>query len=255
MVLSDIIGSLNFFYTLLSKEEFWQEIKEFNHDFFNKVFSRLGWDPVKGEKSTTALLRGQIISSLGRLGDEEIIAESKSRFSNLLKTGQLNPDLRGSIYSIIAWSGDAFTYQKMLDLYRKAPTQEEMVRLLSSLANFQDKKLLSKTLSFTLSKEVRTQNLFQPIARMVTNPQGKELVWPWIKQNWKGIVSRFGVGNPLLNRIIGSVSIEADLEKEKEIERFFTKHHVPGTEMKLAQTLERIRIHARFVQSVRKEFS
>ncbi len=255
VVLSDIIGSLNFFYTLLSKEEFWQEIKEFNLAFFNKVFSKLGWDAVKDEKPTTSLLRGQIISSLGRLEDKEIILEAKSRFSNLLKKGQLNPDLRSPIYSTIAWSGDASTYQKMLGLYRKAPTQEEMVRLLSSLANFQDKKLLTKTLSFTLSKEVRTQNLFQPIARMVTNPQGKELVWPWIKQNWKSIVSRFGVGNPLLNRIIGSVSVEADLGKEREIKKFFTKHHVPGTEMKLAQTLERIRIHARFIQSVRKEFS
>ena len=254
VVLSDIIGSLNFFYTALSKEKFWQEIKEFNLDFFNKIFARLGWDTVKGEKSTTALLRGQVISSLGRLDDEKIISEAKSRFSKLLKTGQLNPDLRGPVYSIIAWSGDASTYQKILGLYRKAPTQEEMVRLLSSLANFKDKKLLAKTLSFTLSKEVRTQNLFQPIARMVTNPYGKELVWPWIKQNWKGIVSRFGVGNPLLNRIVGSVSIEADLEKEKEIKRFFTKHHVPGTEMKLAQTLERIRIHARFIHNVRKEF-
>lgn len=255
VVLSDIIGSLNFLYTILSKEEFWQEIKEFNLEFFNKIFARLGWDTVKGEKSTTALLRGQVISSLGRLEDEEIIAEAKSRFSNLLKTDQLNPDLRGHVYSIIAWSGDSFAYQKILGLYRKAPTQEEMVRLLSSLANFQDKKLLSRTLLFTLSKEVRTQNLFQPISRMVTNPYGKELVWPWIKQNWKGIVSRFGVGNPLLNRIIGSVSIEADLEKEKEIKRFFTRYHVPGTEMKLAQTLERIRIHARFIQNVRKEFS
>ncbi|CUR52346.1 Membrane alanine aminopeptidase N [Nitrosotalea devaniterrae] len=255
IVLSDIIASLNFFYIILSKEEFWNEIKEFNHDFFNKVFSRLGWDQVKGEKSTTALLRGQVISSLGRLEDEEIVAEAKSRFANLLKTGQLHPDLRGPVYSVIAWTGDSSTYQKMLGLYRKAPTQEEMVRLLSSLANFQDKKLLSKTLLFTLSKEVRTQNLFQPIARMVINPQGKELVWPWIKQNWKGIVSRFGVGNPLLNRIIGSVSIEADFEKEKEIKKFFTKHHVPGTEMKLAQTLERIRIHARFSQNTRKEFN
>jgi tricorn protease interacting factor F2/3 len=255
VVLSDIIGSLNFLYTILSKEEFWQEIKEFNLDFFNKIFERLGWDTVKGEKSTTTLLRGQVISSLGRLEDEKIIAEAKSRFSNLLKTGQLNPDLRGPVYSIIAWSGDSTAYQKILGLYRKAPTQEEMVRLLSSLANFQDKKLLTKTLSFTLSKEVRTQNLFQPISRMVTNPYGKELVWPWIKQNWKGIVSRFGVGNPLLNRIVGSVSIETDLEKEKEIKRFFTRHHVPGTEMKLAQTLERIRIHARFIQNVRKEFS
>jgi tricorn protease interacting factor F2/3 len=255
VVLSDIINSLNFFYILLSKEKFWEEIKDFNHSFFNKIFARLGWDPVKGEKSTTALLRGQVISSLGKLEDEEIIKEAKSRFSNLLKTGQLNPDLRGPVYSIIAWNGDSSTYQKILDLYRKAPTQEEMVRLLSSLANFKDKKLLSKTLSFILTKEVRTQNIFQPISRMVTNPQGKELVWPWIKQNWKGIVSRFGVGNPLLNRIIGSVSIETDLEREKEIKKFFTKHHVPGTDMKLAQTLERIRIHASFVQSLRKEFN
>lgn len=255
VVLSDIIGSLNFLYTMLSKEEFWQEIKEFNLDFFNKIFEKLGWDTAKGEKSTTTLLRSQVISSLGRLEDEKIIAEATSRFSNLLKTGQLDPDLRGPVYSIIAWSGDSGTYQKILGLYRKAPTQEEMVRLLSSLANFQDKKLLARTLAFTLSKEVRTQNLFQPIARMVTNPYGRELVWPWIKQNWKGIVSRFGVGNPLLNRIVGSVSIEADLEKEKEIKRFFTRHHVPGTEMKLAQTLERIRIHARFIQSARKEFS
>jgi tricorn protease interacting factor F2/3 len=255
VVLSDIISSLNFFYILLSGEQFWDEIKEFNHAFFNKVFARLGWDQAKEEKSTTALLRGQVISSLGRLEDPEIVAEAKLRFANLLKTGQLNPDLRGPVYSIIAWTGDSTTYQKMLGLYRKAPTQEEMVRLLSSLANFQDKKLLSKTLLFTLSKEVRTQNLFQPIARMVTNPQGKELVWPWIKQNWKGIVSRFGAGNPLLNRIIGSVSIEADFEKEREIKKFFTRHHVPGTEMKLAQTLERVRIHARFTQSTKKEFN
>ncbi len=254
VVLSDIIGSLNFFYIILSKEKFWNEIKEFNLDFFNKVFAKLGWNPLNGEKPTNSLLRSQVISSLGRLEDQDIVTEAKSRFANLLKTGNLNPDLRGPVYSIIAWTGDSSTYQKMLGLYRKAPTQEEMVRLLSSLANFQDKKLLSKTLVFTLSKEVRTQNIFQPIARMVTNPQGKELVLPWIKQNWKGIVSRFGVGNPLLNRIIGSTSIEADFAKEKEIKNFFAKHHVPGTEMKLAQTLERIRIHARFIQSVRKEF-
>lgn len=254
VVLSDIVSSLNFLYTLLSKEEFWPEIKEFNHTFFSKIFDKLGWDPIEGEKPTNALLRNQIISSLGRLENEEITLEAKSRFSNLLKSGALNPDLRAAVYSTIAWGGDSTTHKKMVDMYRKAPTQEEMVRLLGSLASFQDKKLLTKTLTFTLSKEVRTQNLFHPISKMVANPEGKDLVWPWIKKNWKGIVSRFGVGNPLLNRIIGSVSIESDMKKEEEIRRFFTKNHVPGTEMKLAQTLERIRIYARFVENVRKEF-
>ncbi len=254
VVLSDLVGFLNFLYVTLSEEKFWDEIKEFNQYFMNVVFHRMGWDPVKGEKPTQALLRNTLISSLGKLDDKEICEEAKRRFSNLLKHNSLNPDLRSAVYSTVAWSGDLKTYQQLVAMYHKASTQEEKVRLLGSLANFKEKKLLARTLAFTLSKEVRTQNLFVPIARMITNPYGKELIWPWIRKNWKDLVAKFGVGNPLLNRIVGSVSVMSTMEKEREVRRFFAKHHVPGTEMKLAQSLERIRIHANFLESVRKEF-
>ncbi len=255
VVLSDIVSSLNFFHGLISDEKFCGEIKEYNQYFFKKIFERLGWDPVKGEKSTYALLRNTVIGSLGRLDDEEILDEANSRFSSFLKSGSLNPDLRSAIYSVIAWNGDVGTYRQLLGMYRKAQTQEEKVRFLGSLSNFQDKKLLTKTLNFSLSKEVRTQNLFVPISKMVANPHGKDLVWPWIKKNWCVIVSRFGVGNPLLNKIIGSISVASDKQKEREIRQFFARHHVPGTEMKLAQTLERIRINAKFLDNVRREFN
>ncbi|MDE1872487.1 MAG: M1 family metallopeptidase [Thaumarchaeota archaeon] len=254
VVLSDIIGFLNFLYVLLSGEKFWDEIKEFNQYFMNVIFQRIGWDKVKGEKPTYALLRSSLIGSLAKLDDKEIVEEAKSRFSNTLRSGSLNPDLRSAVYSTVAWDGNPGTYQQMVGLYRKASTQEEKIRFLGSLSNFKEERLLAKTLAFALSREVRTQNLFMPVARMVANPYGKELVWPWIKKNWKGLVKKFGVGNPLLNRIIGSVSVMADLEKEKEVSSFFAKHHVPGTEMKLAQSLERIRIHAKFLKNVRKEF-
>ena len=182
------------------------------------------------------------------------MGEANARFSSFIKSGALNPDLRSAVYSIMAWNGDSRTYRQLLGMYRKAQTQEEKVRFLGSLSNFQDKKLLLKTLDFSLSWEVRTQNLFVPISKMVANPHGKDLIWPWIKKNWSGIVSRFGVGNPLFNKIIGSISVASDMQKELEIRRFFARYHVPGTEMKLAQTLERIRINARFLDNVRKEF-
>lgn len=254
VVLSDIVGFLNFLYVAFSGEKFWDEIKEFNHYFMSMIFQRLGWDSVKGEKSTYALLRSTLINSLGKLDDKEIHNESQARFSHLLRTNSLNPDLRSPVYSTVAWNGNLKTYQQLVNMYRKAATQEEKVRFLGSLSNFKEKQLLAKTLAFTLSKDVRTQSLFVPIARMVANPYGKDLVWPWIRKNWKGLVKKFGVGNPLLNRIIGSVSVMSDMKKEKEIRRFFAKHHVPGTEMKLAQSLERIRIHAKFLENARKEF-
>ncbi|HJT10498.1 MAG TPA: M1 family metallopeptidase [Candidatus Nitrosotalea sp.] len=254
VVLSDIVGFLNFLYVALSGEKFWDEIKEFNHHFMSMIFQRLGWDPAKGEKSTYALLRSALINSLGKLDDKEIYDESQLRFSHLLKTKSLNPDLRSPVYSTVAWNGNLKTYQQLVSMYRKAETQEEKVRFLGALSNFKEKQLLTKTLAFTLSKDVRTQSLFVPIARMIANPYGKDLVWPWIRKNWRGLVKKFGVGNPLLNRIIGSVSVMSDVKKEKEIRQFFTKHNVPGTEMKLAQSLERIRIHAKFLENVRKEF-
>jgi tricorn protease interacting factor F2/3 len=45
-----------------------------------------------------------------------------------------------------------------------------------------------------------------------------------------------------------------DSKKESEIRRFFKQHHTPGTQMKLAQTLERIRIYSKFLERTRKEF-
>ncbi len=254
VVLSDIVGFLNHLYVLMSDTNFWEEIKEFNQYFMRIIFQRLGWEPVQGEKPTHALLRSIVISSLGRLEDQEIIDETKSRFVKLVKTGTLNPDLRSAVYSIIAWTGDANTYSQIIKLYRKAQTQEEKVRFLGALASFKEQKLLARTLSFILTKEVRTQNLYLPVSKMIANPYGKELVWPWIRKNWMGLVKRFGVGNPLLNRIMGSVSVMAEMSREKEVKRFFAKHHVPGTEMKLAQSLERIRINARFLENAKKEY-
>ncbi len=254
LVSADIVSNLNFFYGQLSKERFGDEIKEYNKEYFRRIFERLGWEPRKREKSTDALLRNSVIGSLGKLGDDDILEEAKRKFTNFLKSDSLNPDLRSAIYSLVAWNGDQKTYQLLRKLYKKALTQEEKVRFLGALSNFQDKKLLSKSLQFTLSKDVRSQNLFVPVSKMVANPYGKELIWPWIKKNWRKIVERFGVGNPLLNKIIGTMSAESDIKKEHEIRHFFKKHQTPGTEMKLAQTLERIRINSKFLEKTRKEF-
>ncbi len=254
LVSMDIINNLNFLYGIFSGERFWDEIKNFNKKYLCKIFERLGWDAQKNEKPTNALIRNAIICTLGRLDDEEILKESHKRFECFLKSGSLDPDLRSAVYSTVAWNGDEKTYRLFRKLHSKATTQEEKVRFLGAMSNFQDEKILSKSLQFSLSKHVRPQNLFVPISKMGTNPYGRELVWPWMRQNWKKIVTKFGVGNPLLNKIVGSISVLADVKKEAEIRRFFHIHRVPGTEMKVAQTLEKIRINSKFLEIKRREF-
>ncbi len=255
LVSSDLAGSLDFLYLVSSDEIFWDEIKEYNKEYFRKLFDRLGWEKKEGEKHTSALLRSLLIGSLGRLGDEEILEEAKKHFNEFLKNpGSLRPDLRGVVYSLVAWSGDNKTYEILVKQFKKATMQEEKLRFLSALSSFQDERLLARTLKFILTKEVRSQNLHLPIMRIAANPYGRKLVWPWVKKNWIQIVKKFGVGSPLINRVVGSITVVYDNKKEPEIRRFFKMHPTPGTEMKLAQTLERIRIYSKFLERTRKEF-
>ncbi|HEY8111206.1 MAG TPA: M1 family metallopeptidase [Candidatus Nitrosotenuis sp.] len=253
---SNVAGNLYALYNRTIEEPFNYEIKEITHDFLKIIFAKIGWDATKGEPHTNALLRGFMIGALGKLDDGEITAEAKKRFDAYLKNPQsLNPDIQDAVFSVVAWSGDSKTYQKMLGLYKKVKTQEEKLRFLGALCNFKDEKLLLRTLNFSQTRDVRSQNMHVPIIRVAGNRYGKKIFWPWLKKNWKSLHKKVGVGSPLLNRIVASVSGVADASMEKEIKQFFKKNPTPGTERTLDQTLERIRIHTNLLQRLRLEFA
>jgi tricorn protease interacting factor F2/3 len=216
----------------------------------------VGWDAKKDEKHTDALLRGMVLTVLGKLDDKEILEEAQLRFdAHLKKQETIKPDLLEVIFSLAAWSGDDSTFEKLIQLYRTSSSQEAKLRVLTAMCYFKDEKLLLKTLKFILGKEVRSQNLALPITRIASNPYGKKIMWPWLKTNWKFLSKKFGQGNPIANRIVASISLFADDTMQNEIKNFFKKNPTPGTEMTLAQTLERIRINSKFLRQIKNEFT
>ena len=142
-----------------------------------------------------------------------------------------------------------------MSLYKKAKSQEQKLRFLGALCSFQQKNLLLKTLEFTLGPNVRSQNIQMPIMRIAANLYGKEFLWGWLKKNWKKIVKKAGIGNPLLNRVVASIGQVVDAKQEKEIRKFFKANPLRGTEMTLEQTMERVRVSSKFLNSIKKEFS
>ena len=243
-------------YILTHKERFSEEIKQYALNFLRTIFDRLGWNAKKGEPHTNALLRSFVISGLGKLGDEEILKESKCRFEKFIKNqNSLSADLQETVFVLTAWSGNEKTFKKFVSLYKKASSQEEKLRFLAGMCNFKQKNLLLKTLDFTLGPDVRSQNIQLPIMRIAANIHGKEFLWNWLKKNWKRIVKKAGVGNPLLNRVVASIGQVVDNKQEKEIRKFFKQNPLKGTEMTLEQTLERVRVSTKFLNSIKKEFS
>jgi len=236
-------------------EKFVEEIRIYAVNYFKKILFNLGWDPKKSDKHTDALLRSFVISALGKMGDDEITDEALRRYKKFLKSpGSIPPDLVEPICSIAAWNGNSKTHAELIKLYKNAKTMEEKLRFLGALCGFKDKKLLLKSLDFSQTSNVRSQNMQLPIMRVAANPYGDKVLWPWLKKNWKKLNKKVGHGNPLFNRIVASISSVADDSMEKEIKIFFKKNPTPGTERTQAQTLERIRINSKLLRRMKQEF-
>jgi len=252
----NVAHNLSSLYFRAFDEEFSAEIRNYATNYLKKILYDLSWNPKKTDKHTDALMRAFAISTLGKLDDDEVTIESENRYREFLKDpSSLSPDLVEPVCSVMAWNGNSKTYEELLKLYRNAKTMEEKLRFLGAMCSFKDEKLLLKSLNFSQTPEVRSQNMQLPIMKVSANPYGKKILWPWLKTNWPKLSKKVGRGNPLFNRIVASISSIADDSMEKEIRQFFKKNPTPGTERTQEQTLERIRINSKFLRKMRVEFT
>ena len=252
---ANVASNLYYLASLTFFEDSGREIRGYAVNYLKRILDNLGWVPQRSDKHTDAFLRGLAISALGMLGDKSVMAQAESGFKAFLKKpAMLHPDIREPVLSLVAWNGNARTHSQLVSLYKKADTAEERLRFLGAMCNFTDKRLLIKTLQFSLSPLVRSQNMQLPIMRIAANPYGKSILWHWLGKNWCKLANKVGSGNPLFNRIVASIALIADDSMEREIRAFFMSNPTPGTEKTQAQTIERIRIRSRLLRQIKTEF-
>ena len=216
------------------------KLDELALSLFSPIALKLGWTKKDGEAHTDALLRSLAIARAGRLGDKKIIAEAKNKFEALQKSGHVNPDLRGAIYSIIARWGGEKEYDILLKMYKKETLHEEQNRIGSALGDFSDEKLLKFTCEFSFSEHVRKQDTISILSSVGTNPAGRDVWLAFIQKNWKTLVTRYGDGGHTLARLVKAISSSAEERHLKSFKKFFTTHDAPGAKRSIQQVLERL---------------
>jgi aminopeptidase 2 len=104
-------------------------------------------------------------------------------------------------------------------------------------------------LALPLSDEVRTQDIYLPIAGLRTSAAGVEGLWGWLTANWDTIEKKLPPGLSMLSTII-MVCCSGFTEKEhaEKIRAFFKDKDTKGYEMSLAQSLDGVQAKAQWVQ-------
>ena len=147
--------------------------------------------------------------------------------------------------SLAAQSGDRSVQDALWDLQRNATTEEEKVRVLGALTEFTDRNLLQATLERVLDVEyVRTHNAVGVMARMSMNPQGRDLAWQFLKDNWDEFERRYADGGFAIMTLVGITGRFTTEDKAEDVSKFFADHNVASAERTIRQSLEAIRINA-----------
>jgi aminopeptidase N len=123
---------------------------------------RLGWAPRAGEPANDAVLRAQLIATLGGLHDPAVVAEANRRFAANDPSVTTGP-LRQTILGIVAVNANQSTWERLRQMARTERNPLVRVQLYQLLGAVGDDALARRTLDLALTDEPGATNSSQLI--------------------------------------------------------------------------------------------
>jgi aminopeptidase N len=147
-----ILSDLNFLDALARGEPEQPLVRRFIVGFAKPKLARLGWDEKPGETAEDAQLRAMLAGALARAGDQEAIAQARSRFQRwMADPAAVSPAMIGFVTSSAGRYADAQTFGAIAERMAQTQNNEERSRLLGALIQAQDPALAGKVLQMALS--------------------------------------------------------------------------------------------------------
>jgi puromycin-sensitive aminopeptidase len=237
--------------TILSNSmEVYPHFQRFCLRLFGPIAHSLGWDVKPGENYSAPMLRALVLNRAARYGDGAAIEGAKKLFAAfLVDRNKLAPDLRSAVFATVLRAGgsDPTVLDQLLTVYRESESAEEKSQVLCVLGTATDQTLLQRVLDFSLSHEVRSQDTVSVIDGVARNRFGRILAWKFVRENWSKLVTMFE-GGPLMSNLIQCASSFATEEQAMDIEKFHASHVVAGNDRTVKQTVESIRMKAKWLE-------
>lgn len=225
---------------IFAKEKSIDDLTNLIGELFSPIVNKMGWTKKENESHADTLLRSLSISRAGKSGNHEIITEARKRFKKMLSGSNVDPNIRGAIYGIVATHGGLKEYNSLVEKYKKENLHEEKNRIGSALGDFTDTKILKRACEFSLSRNVRIQDTVAILSSVGANPAGRDVWMSFISNNWKTLISRYGGGGFTISRLIKGISASAEEKHFKTFKKFFETHEAPGAKRSIEQVLERL---------------
>ena len=205
---------------------------------FGGVYTGLG-KSTRHEADDRAELRETLFEALGRAGDPAVLAEAASQTKALLAGQSATADaVADAAVALVAAKGDAAMYEKMLRLAQTSTDPDLKEDALHTLTRFQSPGLVARTLEYAVSDEVRSQDSWTLIVRLLERRETQDQAWAFVQQHWPEIERNSTVSSGA--RIVAAAGAFCTVEQRDEVIGFFQAHPVESSERTLAKSIDNI---------------
>jgi tricorn protease interacting factor F2/3 len=211
--------------------------------WFETILSKIGFEPVAGEKHTTSILREQLMWEASVCGSNKTIQFADQKFSSLMQNDSVHPDIMKSVMQIGALNGNMQVFTWLDKRFQASQIEHERMNILIALGCFQKPELVKKAQNYILEK-VPARNTFIPVVAMASNPFAIPLMWDWYVSN----LARIEKFHPMLyERVVATIVPIAGLQRADEVKTFFEDYMKKTGRAKdvIKLSLERLQINLR----------
>jgi aminopeptidase N/puromycin-sensitive aminopeptidase len=208
---------------------------------FAPVYAAMG-PPRQGETYDRQELRAELMGILGLAKDPTVLAEARQLADRAYASGpqkvDIHPIFTDKAMTVAAANGDAALYEKVMSASRNPADPGAQSDALRTLAIFTDPALVTRTLDYAVSGEVRNQDSWIPISILLSAVGTRDQTWSYIQNNWDKVHAQMTTNSG--SRVVAAAGNFCSAERHDEVAAFFATHKVNAAERTLAKALDNI---------------
>jgi aminopeptidase N/puromycin-sensitive aminopeptidase len=208
---------------------------------FSPVLQQLGYTARPGDTPVEKQKRAVLLYGLGTIGDDpEAIAQANVIAQQYMKdAASLDGSLADAAVKVAARHGDVAIYaQYRAQLKKNLPPEAHRV-FFYALAEFPSPELAQQTLSWSLTPDVRNQDLYI-FDSLLDNPSIRRVSWDFMRQHFDEVDKKAGTGLWGGDLYVAAGYSFCDEKLRAELEDFYRQHTFEGKEREEKRMLERI---------------
>jgi aminopeptidase N/puromycin-sensitive aminopeptidase len=241
-VLENALGKVNTIDARIATDDDRTQLATILYRQFSPIYAALG-QPSKSDSFDRQQLRALLFETLGAAKDPAILNEARQIADRAFaapgsKDKTLDPLLTDAAIAIASRNGDAALYDKVLAASKDSSDPGQQSDALRTLAHFTNPALITRTLDYAVSGQVRNQDSWIVLAILLNNRETRDQTWAYIEQNWDKVHAQFTTNSGV--RVVAATGSFCSVNQRDEVKNFFATHKVDASERTLSKAIDSI---------------